>query len=116
MTLSQDNTASAKAEASTSNTVNGTETEELIAKIQNLGQSVEDDDDDQEDNEDNEDGEEKEGVNAEGGDGNSDKKKKKKKKKGKTSKAVDRLKYVSYSWRHADGKDHNDWTGTSGIG
>jgi uncharacterized membrane protein YukC len=90
MPLPQDDTLPVDAGASSSNTVNGAETEELIAKIQNLGgQGAEYEDEDEEDNDE---GEEKEDVTAEGGDGNADKKKKKKKKKSKTSKAVDRLK------------------------
>jgi hypothetical protein len=90
MPLPQNDTLPVEAGASNSNTINGAETEELIAKIQNLGgQSVEDEDEDEEDNDE---GEEKEDVTAEGGDGNADKKKKKKKKKSKASKAVDRLK------------------------
>jgi uncharacterized membrane protein YukC len=90
MPLPQDDTLPVEAGGSSSNTVNGAETEELIAKIQNLGgQGAEDEDEDEEDNEE---GEEKEDVTAEGGDGNADKKKKKKKKKSKASKAVDRLK------------------------
>jgi len=90
MPLPQDDTLPVDAEGSSSNAVNGAETEELIAKIQKLGgQSAEDEDEDEEDNDE---GEEKEDVTAEGGDGNADKKKKKKKKKSKTSKAMDRLK------------------------
>jgi glycylpeptide N-tetradecanoyltransferase len=77
---------------STSKTVDGADTEELISKIQQLGgQSAEDEEEDEDDNEEAE-AEEKEGVTVEGGDGNADKKKKKKKKKGKTSKAIDKLK------------------------
>jgi len=90
MPLPQDDTLPVEAGASSSNTVNGAETEELIAKIQNLGgQSAEVENEDEEDNDE---GEDNEDVTAEGGDGNADKKKKKKKKKSKTSKAVDRLK------------------------
>lgn len=99
MPLPQDNTLPAGNEAagSTSKTVDGADTEELIEKIQKLGgqssteRGEEEEDDDEEEGEG--DGEEsKVGVVGEGGDGNSDKKKKKKKKKGKTAKAVDRLK------------------------
>jgi hypothetical protein len=92
MPLPQDDTLPAEATASSSNTVNGAETQELIAKIQNLGGQGAEDEAEDEDEEDNDEGEEKEDVIAEGGGGNVDKKKKKKKKKSKTSKAVDRLK------------------------
>lgn len=87
---------------STSKTVDGADTEELIEKIQKLGgqssteQGEEGEDDEEEEGEGEGDGEQsKVGAVGEGGDGNSDKKKKKKKKKGKTAKAVDRLKLVA---------------------
>lgn len=89
-----------QAASSTSRTVDGADTEELIEKIQKLGGQSSTEQGEEEEDEDEEEGdgdgeESKVEVVGEGGDGNSDKKKKKKKKKGKTAKAVDRLKLVA---------------------
>lgn len=107
MPVPQDDTlpSDKRAEGSTSSTtVEGADTENIIEKFQQLGQDAADEENEGDDDDDEDEAGEVGQAGAsvgEGGEGAgaADKKKKKKKKKGKASKAVDRLKCVSVTLR-----------------